>query len=98
MASPEPHAANTVNPRQRSVALHSSWRSEVAIRRPDGTTRDSDTVPPGNDPHSLRTGCTEQARPVRGAHAARTAPAVSCTLLSAMVGSVSHPLAKMESA
>ncbi|MCY4369247.1 MAG: DUF2188 domain-containing protein [bacterium] len=24
---------------------------EVVIHRPDGTIRDSDTVPPGNDPH-----------------------------------------------
>ena len=70
----------------------------MAIRRPDGTTRDSDTVPPGNDPHSLRTGCTEQAGPVRGARAAGTASAVSYTLLSTVVGPVSHPLAKMESA
>jgi Uncharacterized protein conserved in bacteria (DUF2188) len=34
--------------------VHNTGGGEVVIHRPDGTIRDSDTVPPGNDPFPPR--------------------------------------------
>ena len=96
VASARSHVLHRHTPHARKRLRLSETRH--SNRSLENVSRIRDPGQPGNDPYPLRTDCTKQARPVRGARAARTASAVSYTLLSMVWGSVSHPLAKMESA
>ncbi len=51
-AAPESrHRTQGAAEREAKRQLRQGRGGEVRIHRPDGTIRDSDTVPPGRDPH-----------------------------------------------
>lgn len=51
--APRVRAQDEATDRARQI-VHNTGGGEVVIHRPDGSIRDSDTVPPGDDPFPPR--------------------------------------------